>query len=63
METHANVVIVEDVFGEWFKLMGQNAICKFWQLITRIISNVFSKNHSKLETKHSFFLITIYIWR
>jgi hypothetical protein len=41
METHANVVIVEDVFGEWFKLMVQNAICKFWQLITRIISKNF----------------------
>jgi hypothetical protein len=38
MEPHVNVVIVEDVFGEWFKLTVQNAICKFQQLITRIIS-------------------------
>jgi hypothetical protein len=40
METHVNVVIVEDVFGEWFKLV-QNAICNFRQLITRIISKNF----------------------
>jgi hypothetical protein len=43
METHVNVVIVEDVFGEWLKLIVQNAICKFWQLITRIISKTFAK--------------------
>jgi len=41
METHVNVVIVEDVFGEWFKLMVQNEICKFRQVITRIISKNF----------------------
>jgi len=43
MEPYVNVVIVENVFGVWFKLIVQNAICKLWQLINKIILKTFAK--------------------